>query len=356
MPIASESRPQRLKPFIGQKVFIEKLVTYQAAGREDASLHRSNRNGWQRLKRYLFAMTNTQRNRKLVATALGALAAGIAAPAIAQEAPVVITTSPAPAPVAAPEASAPVPPAPVLRLPELAPEEAAPTPARAKPETRRSTSVAAAKVVRPRPAASEARPAPPVAVAVRAPTPTPAPISPTLKSVPPETRARIAADRPTETSADWTTIALTGGAGLVGAGAIAALASRRRRNGEGETRFSTDGAVSEQPAPADDPMISVSTPPLASTAPAASYDSYVAAADAGPTADNPFLTRKARMRRARFLEARQAEAAAAEARTAPPRDLRDPAAAKVRSGNQVVHRIGKPRRSFGFGFGGPATR
>lgn len=206
--------------------------------------------------------------RKLVATALGALAASIAAPALSQDAPINATTTPPPT----------------------------------------------------------AAPANPLA--------TTATIQP-IEAPQPET-------------VDATEIALIGGA-LIGAFGIggAVMLGRRRRS---EEVLEDDGlapkvtAAPPRAGPAPSNALTRGQSPFFEAARSAHgqpVGRHEAMVDAGPTAENPFLTRRARLRHARFLDERE--------RAAAPHLVGEPIAARAADpgrarGEQVTHIFGKDGR------------
>lgn len=305
-------------------------------------------------------MTKPTLNRKLIATALGALAVGIAAPATAQDAPVInpqttppppvaTQAQPAPAPVVAAPASAPAP-APALKLPEI--EVAPAVVARAdRPAPRRAiaprtvapaATPAAAPVERAAPAPAAIAPAPVVNAPVEA-------DPPAASSVPEAAPAAATAAAPaTETRPDWGTIGLIGGAGLLAAGAAAGLGRRRRIEPDDSDLAFEPAIVPERAATIDPAPI---FPATAVTADA--HGDHLALAEAGPTRDNPFLTRRARLKRARFLDRRAREMEAERAAHAPA--AAEPVGNAAR-GEQVSYAFGKPRGGLNFGFGKPVTR
>jgi hypothetical protein len=232
---------------------------------------------------------------------------------MAQETPqtdtpvVTTTTPPPPVPMTAPEVPAPsvlvsqptpeLQPAPVVieqPAAKVAPVKsvvAKPVAATTKPvEVSRTTPTPAAKA-QPQ---SIANPAPAPVVAV-----TPADPSPTVAD------ATIAqtSNRATTQPANWGLIGGIAAAIALLAFAVIALLTRRRR-----------AVVVEEPM-AMEPAFTAAAPMVTPVAPMpttnlATASSFEAAAEQGPTADNPFLTRRARMRRAHFYD-RQARLHAA---------------------------------------------
>lgn len=297
-------------------------------------------------------MTKPTLNRKLIATALGALAVGIAAPATAQDAPVINpqTTPPPPVATQAPPAPAPIvaapAPAPALKLPEIEVEPA---------ETARADRPAPRRAVAPRTVAQAAAPVERAASAPAAIAPAPlvnAPVEadpPAASSVPEAAPAAATAAAPaTETRPDWGTIGLIGGAGLLAAGAAAGL-GRRRRIEPDDSDLPFEPAIVPERAATIDPA-----PIFPATAVSAdAHGDHVALAEAGPTRDNPFLTRRARLKRARFLDRRAREMEAERAAHAPV--AAEPVGNAAR-GEQVSYAFGKPRGGLNFGFGKPVTR
>lgn len=306
-------------------------------------------------------MSKKQSTRKLVATALGALATGIAAPAIAQDAPVTqtppVVTAPTPAPTPVVEAPAAAPvvqtPAPEpfqLKVPELDPVPATPRREAATPTAPRAATAAPKR-------ATPVRTVPPVTATNNAnPVAQPATAAPTVPSAPvvaapiapaPAPRA-TAPTAPSETDPDWMLIGGAAGAGLLGLAGVAGLAMRRRRE-EIEPEAVEPLPQSVAPVAVREPVTPapVAAPILAERGTVGRHE---AAALVGPTAENPFLTRRARMRHARFLDRREALAAAPAAarlvehgETAPV-EQRQPDEAK-----QVTYSFGKADRRFGFG-------
>lgn len=270
-------------------------------------------------------------------SALTAIAAGLvlvstpawaqvadAAPAEAAPAPIVVPSAqPAPAmpgpttTVALPQITAPVATAaPVTAeaplLPEVAPQRsvrAEPAPARraAPAESRTIREARAAPVARPATSTPVFTPAPVQTVPVQ----TAAPVSqiplidPTLEQAAPDTTATATATEPSGNEALW----VVGGAGvalMAGVGGLVYLSRRRRgESADGETVYAPIAAQEQEPLFAT-PGFSIS--PAAT--PAASgqnlargdhSDSLETMVAQAPTQDNPFLTRKKRLRRAEFI-------------------------------------------------------
>lgn len=279
----------------------------------------------------------TQSTKKLLTTAAFAALASTALPSFAQEAPatpeatapavadpapVVVQAQPAP-PVALPQVAAgtptPVAPAPattVLKMPEL---EAPTAPISRAERTATRTPTAAAAVNRRAAPAAPAAPEP----NTMTPTPTsntiPAPeeLAPAPSSVSPNATAETVNPATSSADTDWATIggiAAVGGAAALGIGGLALI---RRRRDDDTAEFDTSAVVERHPlrtgdveraAMAVEPA-TVPVQPMLRSAPAGE-GRHVRAAMEGPTAENPFLTERARMRRARFLDKREALARA----------------------------------------------
>jgi len=310
-------------------------------------------------------MTQNPSKNKLIATALGALAIGIAAPAEAQNAtpspvdpvpPPVVTPEPAP-PVALPAPTLVTTPAPAvtLTLPDLPAIDDAPArpAAKAKPTSR--AAVAKAASAKPAPIAqAPAKPAPVVTeTAPPARAESAAPASQPAAAAP---AARIG-DGAAATD-DWTNLALAGGIALAGLAGAGAFAFARRRDDDPVVAPAVDPVVDEVDAPdaATDtrpvaPVTAIAEPALAYTAAnGRAVGRHEAAAEAGPSQDNPFLTRRARLRHARFYDRKERLSAdAPQAPEAPPAPLPTPAPRN----EQVTYVFGKDRPR---GLGAPVLR
>lgn len=262
-----------------------------------------------------------------------AIAAVLALPSTAVLAQEIVTppTMPAaipPPPLIIPQA-APVPaaPAPVIVIPaQPTAPVVAEAPAPAPRATRQSAQRPAARAAT---AAPVARTAAPAAVA--------APVA-AVEAIPPadiefaSAQTALPADATPEldsaTSAETGNglgageLGLIGGALAVGGIAAAALFARRRRRDPDAGPVDVFAArhagppTPQMPQPAAAPATAPRGPvaPVAATTPlaarhpvAASGGYHVRQAEQGPTADNPFLTRKNRMRRAHFLDAQEAK-------------------------------------------------
>lgn len=247
------------------------------------------------------------------ATALAAPAPVIDIAPIAQPAP-----APAPAIVIAP-APAPPPLAEATQLP------AAPPPVTAREAARPVTGERAAEraVARTRPAnAAEAASDSPAARAIAAPAGVPAEAAADTALTPPAVLPEppVAEAAPVDASDDAAgetiTYALLGaGAAVLGLGGIAIAVRRRRRIAD--RNVDTVPVVDRREAPAREPAMARPIPsgapaPFAYvaprqqertvTAPRTGMGRHEAMVDYGPTADNPFLTRRNRLRRARYLD------------------------------------------------------
>lgn len=265
-----------------------------------------------------------------LAPAAAAIAAVLAFPATAHA-----TAAPAPAPVidiapVAQPAPAPAPsiviaPAPPPAPPaETAQQTAAPAAPREAARAATRERNAAAPVARARAASAPAAVTSDAAVA-EAPVSVPVETAaPTVAVLPEPTLEEIAPVAATDSAADDTiAYALLGaGAAALGIGGIAFAARRRRRIADrnGDTVPMTD----RREAPVREPVMQRAAPAMASPAPAplafaaphqqqravaaprAGIGRHEAMVDYGPTADNPFLTRRNRLRRARFLDRMEA--------------------------------------------------
>jgi hypothetical protein len=251
----------------------------------------------------------------------------------AAAAPPVIEVAPPSAPVApAPVASVPVPSAPVLVLPT---EQAARPVEPAAPVA--SQRAEPARAVTPR--AVQAAPAQSVAVERTAPAPVAAPVSAGVEPMPAapdrtitatDAAAPVANTAPAARDAGLSTLelGLIGGAVAVGGIGLVALMARRRRPDPRDPQANEPIVVADnyppvraaEPVVVPEPTVAPSTPQVAraraapiafrpvSAATAGDHriGQHEAMVDAGPTADNPFLTRAKRLRRARFLDKQEA--------------------------------------------------
>ncbi len=289
---------------------------------------------------------------KLTATALGALAIGIAAPALAQDAsatqpaPQTVTPAPivapimsSPAPVVTPaETTAPAPqstppvaaaPAPkVLTLPEVeiptksSSATVSPVGREAAPRT---TTPAAARRTSPAATSDESMVRDSVSPSLAPSSAATAPSSlPVAARGAESTTPVVASSAPPVGPANWELLAGIAGLGVIGAAGAGAMAMRRRRSPVGATEQPSVpdvnvGGAPERRVEARSAMASPLAPPArmpepAAAAVASTFDEAVAPgfherlAERGPTPDNPFVTRTARMRRARFYD-RQARLA-----------------------------------------------
>lgn len=182
--------------------------------------------------------------------------------------------------------------------------------------------------------------------------------------------AQPVAQVPPAVTSDSNTLAIVGGAGavLLLGGAAYAL-HRRRKTQDSEavvtayeprstpldpvptTVVTRDGIVPiatvDTPAQVREPVIAPSAPQFArSAAPAADRDLEAVAA-AAPTADNPFLTRKNRLRRAHFLRNHEQDGhdiAATQAAKTP--EMAKAAQAQTQRSAQPVYSFGKAPVTF----------
>lgn len=240
---------------------------------------------------------------------------------------------------ASPAVAAPAAPAPVIVLPQPAPLPPAPAPVLVVPaEPQAPASVEA-------PAETAAAPAPRARVTTRS---APAPARPAANGATPLAPAPVIADPATNASpvaevpADIEfappqsvdtvestapvavsdgdglsagELGLIGGALAIGGIAAAALLSRRRRHDpqlEPIDMLAVSTAAPPRPVVPASPAVTTAPGaiPIGSRRQAQSGNRPVgrheAMVDGGPTADNPFLTRKNRLRRARFLDKQEA--------------------------------------------------
>lgn len=267
-----------------------------------------------------------------LAPAAAAIAAVLAFPATATTAPApvidiapVAQPAPAPVPAPAPAPSIVIAPAPPPAPPaETAQQTAAPAAPREAARAATRERNAAAPVARARAASAPAAVTSDAAVAeapvgVRVET-----AAPTVAVLPEPTLDEIAPVAATDSAADDTiAYALLGaGAAALGIGGIAFAARRRRRIAD--RNVDTVPMTDRREAPVPEPVMQRAAPAMASPAPAplafaaphkqqrtvaaprAGMGRHEAMVDYGPTADNPFLTRRNRLRRARFLDRMEA--------------------------------------------------
>ena len=340
-------------------------------------------------KRSRFVVTMTQSTKKLLTTVAFAALASTALPSFAQEAPatvdqaapaaapVVEQAQPAP-PVALPQASAapvesaspsvPVPAGTVLKVPTLdvpAPVAKAPVAARAVAKADRPTAAPIAtkptteKTISP----TTAKAATTSSIVSPSDTLTPATPQPLPDTGTNNSEVVTTASAPVDGS-DWGTIgglAAVGGLTALGIGGLAL--SRRRRPLADDDIAPAAFAEDRRLAVATPGFVPIAAPSFAarrSAEPVAAVRTvepaatsglgrHMAAAAQGPTAENPFLTERARMRRARFLDKREAmnretaPEAVLQAKT-PPANRAAPAAAM-----QTTYVLAKAKPSL-FGF------
>ena len=244
---------------------------------------------------------------------------------------------PAPAPTIVLLAPAPAAPAPVIVIPT---QPTAPVVAKAPAPAPRATRQAAQRpAAPPRPAARAtaaapvARPAATIAAAapvaaIEAPLPADIEFAPAQTALPADATPEL--DTATTAEADSGLgageLGLIGGALAIGGIAAAALLARRRRRDPAAEPIDVFAARSAAPPtplapqPVATPVATARAAPVAPVA--AGTGTHVRQAEQGPTADNPFLTRRNRLRRARFLDAQDArlspaDRAAAQSQTAP---------------------------------------
>lgn len=267
-----------------------------------------------------------------------------------QTAPPPVVIAPSPSPTAAPIEAAPAPaaqPAPVIVLPEL--EQTSPPAAVQAPKA----DVRAARV---NSFASSPKTSSPTAIAPRTtkantlePTPVAELTSPTTPEAPVAPQFVEAPTAPVEAAPDWLLIGGIAGAGLVGAGGAAMVLRRRRRSEDDveEARDRLPDPVTHMQEPLD-LTPAFASPAMAAGAPREGVGRFEAAAERGATADNPFLTRRARVRRARFYDRR--ERIAMEQGMPAPVPVAD---APARSAPQTTYVFGKanPPRMGGLSFG-----
>lgn len=229
-------------------------------------------------------------------------------------------------------------PAPVLIIPQAAPAPAAPAPVivmpaqptapvvaeAAAPAPRATRQVAQRPSVSARPAVRAAAPAPVARTAEPAVTAAPVAAVAAVQTADIEfapTQTALPADATPELDTATTVqtdgglgageLGLIGGALAVGGIAAAALFARRRRRDPAPEPVDVFAARSAAPPTplAPQPMaVPMTTARAAPVAPiAVGTGNHVRQAEQGPTADNPFLTRRNRLRRARFLDAQEAK-------------------------------------------------
>lgn len=261
---------------------------------------------------------------KLTATALGALAVSIAAPAFAQEAPSTpaITAAPPP-PVVLSAPTAPVVPstvqtAPAPKLVLTAPDIDVPETVKPVPQARAEKPAVKPSVATRAPATKS--PSVPAPTAIASPEPamtaeTAVMTPPAVAQIRPSTPVRSTARSTTNTAdvpIDWEIAAGLGGLALLGAGGIVAMTRRRRQTEvalETPATFEPEMVAPAAPvAPAPIPMHAPTAMP-AFAGSASSMGRHERAAEMGPTTENPFLTLRARRRRARFYDRRERIAA-----------------------------------------------
>lgn len=300
-------------------------------------------------------MTQYRIPKMLTATALGALAVSLSAPAMAQETtspaatPPVATTTPPPPVTVQSEAPAAQPGAAPTTTYDLNPSAApaatsAPASAAATKPTTPATTASTATTTRtatrstavtrstpakaaPRTEAPVARTAAGTAQAKASPDVTaPAPV--VTEPQPASAVTPVATGEVAQSTANpndnefWLEVGGGVGIALLGAIGVGALAMRgRRREVIDEpfvpaTEHVVDNDVAMAPMPVAAAPAMAAPVPIRPAATATTGDAYVnadgrtvgrfeAAAEHGPTPDNPFLTRRARVRRARFYDRRE---------------------------------------------------
>lgn len=336
-------------------------------------------------------------------TAIAAVLALSSTPLFAQEAapvtvapPTVVTpptmTEAAPAPAATPapvvaptvQSTAPTSTASgslvtvPIRPGGIAPElNVAPTTSAAVPGPQIETESRTAPVTRaaPAPAPRETAPATPVAAERSAPTapvtppvaeaaPIPTPPAPVAEA-PVAAPAQATTTRTVQTDASDDILPIAGAAGaaliLIGGGVFA---MRRRRRDDGQVYVADtviDTPVAPQPVAYAAPVVTPAVPPMAAkpilasggpaTAIPAGFDTsrfgrHTQAAYRGPTADNPFLSLKRRLKRASFMDQRErmaTQGAAPVMQTAATAPVAKPAVAP-RQTEHITTRIKSPAR------------
>lgn len=312
----------------------------------------------------------------LTATALGALAFGIAAPAVAQEAspqtvtppPVVLPSADPPpvltAPTPAPPVVTPVP-QPRLVLPEvtLAPEpvrvtrsvraaepaQRSPRQAATQPQASAATPVAEARSVQPVETAPPAEATRDIAE--------PAPVQPAAIAA---TESGVVTTTPADNDlATWEIVGGIAGLGLLGGAALLAFGRSRRPTPDeipDDEPMVVTGKADAPPVAKSDaqPSRPIESEPVfaPAMAGAAGHGRHERLAAMGPTPENPFLTRKARVRRARFYDRRERIAAETQPTQLPAPKPRDPA---PQPSDQVTISFGKDRSTRLGGLIGPRT-
>lgn len=135
---------------------------------------------------------------------------------------------------------------------------------------------------------------------------------------------------------DWGTIGLIGGVGAVGAAGL--LAFRKHRRTDDDLAIDAEPTIAgPAPEPLVAPIAAAHREPSAAFAPIGAT-SFEQAAETGPTEDNPFLTRRNRLKRARFYDRRARLATEASEPDPQPQ----PASAPERE-PQVTYVFGKDR-------------
>lgn len=332
------------------------------------------------------AMLQSTKNRSAAATLIAVLAGTAAAPVWAQDAqlappPVVTTTSQPPAPAAAAPVVAPPPIARTV-TPTVAPStdagsrttvnaaavaqaeaerpaaQAAPAPTRRAAPAPRIAAAPAAERTAPPPAAEAA----PVAVAPVAAASEAAPAAPQVASDPANVAAATAPAEPAPVAEanpnggiplSW----LLGGLGALALLGLAAAMVLRRRGEAEYQKVHAHPELADTAAPvaaAPRPAFVAPVAPLA-TGPVRTADGHLvgrheALAMQGPSADNPFLTVKNRLKRARFYDRQERLAGVPQRPASMPFDAR-PAAAPAREAGLVSANV-RPSRERSFGWPG----
>ncbi|HKC02952.1 MAG TPA: hypothetical protein VKC17_06585, partial [Sphingomicrobium sp.] len=285
-------------------------------------------------------MTHKTPGIRLATTAIAVVLALSSAQLLAQAAPTA-TPPVAVAPSTAVPDSAPAVTIPSEPLTSSVSDPIAPEPTITTPKSSKSTPThRAASVARPAKVAAPAARAP-VAAPVAAPVPTPAaPVEAALGPVaapppPAQVVAPVVATRPAQDgsimSADMLPIAGAVGIGLLGLIGLGLAMRRRRRRTEDELAAAEqyEPAIDEAPAVPDplfaEPAFAAAASPAAASASAeflpegaegapagtptdcvdAARGSHVEAACEGPSADNPSLSIKKRLKRAHFFDERE---------------------------------------------------
>lgn len=274
-------------------------------------------------------MTQKNTKHRTAMTAIAAVIALSSTPALAQDAsvpdPAIETTAPAADPLAPDPVAAEAPAPSASETPPPSKPKVEATTAKSASTTRRSASTSRASTSKV--AASSARAAP-VAPAAEAPAEVPLP---PIASEPAPAAAPIAAPQPepaTPTIAMDEAIPIAGAAGLgLLALAGAGLAMRRRRRRREDAEFAANqwaldhtepqpqpATVRPEPAfartPGQEPVQSAGpATPLPAGFDLSRFGRHVQAAYRGPTADNPSLSLKNRLRRASFFDQQERRAA-----------------------------------------------